>query len=345
MRKGLLVFVVIAFFIVAAVAGSLNIYLKSKSSNDFCAGCHKETYETYMSATETEGGRSIAKIHRDEGLVCWDCHADSAGAFLREELDMYLRSYLDYPANVSLPKVRDRCVDCHVWDLPVHAVKSDEIHKEGANCSECHPGYENGTVRTTIQPHEDVETCGGCHYVHRSVLKIGDFMQRNCSECHDLPTLSGGHKGIQCSACHLRHALIPNCTLCHSSHTGEAMYNEGCKVCHESAHQPTEAIDYPANTSKEVCSGCHSEQVQTLEMYNEAHNYAVTDDYNLLESCTGCHPKHQQTIRCMNSSCHGNRVHYEYHPYNDCGECHGTPKKKCVSCHKSPHAPRASLDW
>lgn len=342
MRLALIVLVV--FFIVV-VAGSVNIYVKSTSSSEFCADCHQEDYEVYMTAMEDEG-RSIAKAHRDEGLSCWDCHAENMQAFLSQEFNMFLISYLDYPATVDLTEVRDTCVKCHVWDLPVHAVKYDEIHQGGeGKCAECHPGYEEGTVRTTIQPHEDVETCGGCHYVHESVLDIGDFMKRDCSDCHELPHLAGGHSGIQCAACHMRHALIPNCTLCHSSHTGEAMYNEGCAVCHESAHQPGEAINYPANTSKDLCSECHVEQLQTSAMYNEAHNYAVTKDVNLMDSCTDCHPTHGEIVDCLTGYCHGNRVHYEYHPSPDCDICHSSPMKKCVTCHKDPHAARASLDW
>ncbi|MDO9517821.1 MAG: NapC/NirT family cytochrome c [Methanosarcinaceae archaeon] len=314
--------VLITVLIVLAGVFSVNASLKYMDTPNICSNCHamEPFYESYSNPDDYP----LIKIHKNEGIICIDCHSPPG----RENRDKVRKTILKkivsyvYTGNVtadtSLLKVD--CIKCHDLDTTLSA--------------------------TEINPHAGVQSCEvSCHLAHEN-LKLGDFVERNCADCHVKPDLSGRHANVDCVGCHPTHGRIPSCTGCHALHDGSnvKVENSECLECHgESAHTIVVGIyDASSTIPKSTCGLCHEEQYNKLE--NSMHG--------TVGSCVLCHPSHGAVQEC--AKCHGKSyINYpgldHLHIYHDfllndrrCSSCHiksiGNLPSGCTNCHiQDPH--------
>jgi predicted CXXCH cytochrome family protein len=116
---------------------------------------------------------------------------------------------------------------------------------------------------------------------------------------------------VACGDCHTgEHGFIPECTMCHESHSPDVeMATKDCMVCHP-VHKPLE-IAYVKTTESKICSGCHGDVYDALQNKVTKHT-PVT--------CADCHPSHGEIPLC--SRCHG-QPHPKGMQATKCGDCHG----------------------
>ena len=115
---------------------------------------------------------------------------------------------------------------------------------------------------------------------------------------------------LDCSACHDVHRKVPQCTKCHTPHSGKI--TGGCKQCHN-AHMPK--VTYAADIPSKDCGTCHQ---KVADLFS-----AATSKHKPLE-CVFCHKgKHRMIPNCQD--CHGSP-----HPagimakFPKCGKCHNS---------------------
>jgi hypothetical protein len=117
------------------------------------------------------------------------------------------------------------------------------------------------------------------------------------------------HTALDCSACHDVHRAVPQCTKCHTPHSGKI--TGGCNQCHK-AHSP-KIVTYAADIPSKDCGACHK---KVIDQFSTA-----TAKHKPLE-CVFCHKgKHRMIPTCQD--CHGSP-----HPasmmakFPKCGKCH-----------------------
>ena len=220
----------------------------------------------------------------------------------------------------EIEAVLNVCVECH--PKPVNAIKkSGGLHAE-KNCNFCH--VQHGYIPTCSDCHgsfhgNTITNCAQCHtnaHAPKDITFSTEAGKYSCSLCHvdEITVLNVNptkHSELDCSSCHTKHGLIPECTNCHSPHD-DTMKADDCGDCHQTGHIPTRII-YPATTPKSMCSGCHADAINMIDDSGTKHS-------NLL--CSQCHPQHGQIPAC--SSCHATP--------------HGPAMTDCgVTCHLSGH--------
>ncbi len=190
------------------------------------------------------------------------------------------------------------CVGCHFGHPP-------EVKKPIALCSKCHMKERNS--------HFAVTGCLNCHRNPHTPLTITLKGKDACLDCHVLQQEQimrnkSKHTALDCSACHDVHRKVPQCTKCHTPHSGKI--TGGCKQCHN-AHMPK--ATYAADIPSKDCGACHKMAADLMS--------ATTSKHKPLE-CTFCHKgKHRMIPACQD--CHGSP-----HPagimakFPKCGKCH-----------------------
>ena len=304
-------------------------YLTSAS----CGACHFAQRSTY-----------VADPHHDAGIGCNDCHPVSIIG------DMELRGSKE---TVTIPLIgEEELISARIeYSLSLSSMTLlhllDEYEAPVTNvsmytCLGCHPPPDT-------HPHISREDCSFCHSPHKT-RELKDFMEYECDQCHDGVTMVGIHEGVTCRGCHVRHAHIPDCILCHSPHTEVLMDNADCMTCHRDPHTSPGTI-FSRDVPKEACAACHKREYDALTKGNTKHdtfagthyNYAM-GEYDFTESCFDCHPQHGQIRSCMDSRCHR-----DHHVGGGCAfpACHlfnFTERRfiiefGCDRCHVDPHAP------
>ncbi len=194
------------------------------------------------------------------------------------------------------------CLDCHQG----HPPKDQDIIPD---CNMCHLGKK----------HYELEDCSRCHSNPHTPLdlQLAGGITDPCLTCHtsqieQLEEHKSYHTKIDCTSCHSKHGLIPECVQCHQPHSGD-MGQEDCSSCHQ-AHKPL-VVTYEGNIASIQCAACHKIAYELLQASPTKHR-----DLN----CAACHQaKHKMIPECQD--CHG-----KPHPdsmlskFNTCGDCHGT---------------------
>src|SRR5690606_28227680 len=80
------------------------------------------------------------------------------------------------------------CSSCHPLHYDAQPV---------ADCARCHPAHK--PLQTAFWPEASVQTCGACH---------GAVLERWAGT-------SSRHGQLNCTECHSRHGLVPDCVQCH----------------------------------------------------------------------------------------------------------------------------------
>ncbi len=237
------------------------------------------------------------------------------------ELDMPRLDVLsDDHSDDGIEAVLNVCVECH--PKPVNAIKeSGGLHSQ-KNCYFCH--VQHGYIPTCLDCHglfhgNAVVNCAQCHtdpHAPKNITFTVETGNYACSMCHIdeftiLDMNPTKHSRLDCSSCHTKHGLIPECTNCHRPHD-DTMTEDDCDDCHKTGHMPTKII-YSTTTPKSMCSGCHADAINMIDNSGTKHSELL---------CTQCHPQHGQIPAC--SSCHAT----PHGPaITDCG----------VKCHLSGH--------
>ncbi len=205
------------------------------------------------------------------------------------------------------------CTNCH---QVFHVFRAAEIWDQIVpKCTRCH-GYYHGEEGI-------LKDCQKCHIEAHAPKRIplGDILDLNCGKCHpkiigEMKQFPSKHSQQKCSLCHhTKHGYIPSCMECHEPHVASLKTNQQCLECHP-VHSPTRPMIFKAGTSNEICSACHSDEVERLAANKSKHHNVA---------CVDCHTKHGYIPKCQ--------------------ECHEQPhgqtllKKfpNCLDCHIDPH--------
>lgn len=313
----------IAIIVLAGIF-SINASLTYMGTVNACSKCHamEPFYESYSNPEDFP----FLKAHKDEGITCIDCHSppgredrDKARTTILKKMVSYV--YIgNVTADTSLLKVD--CTKCHDLDTTL----SD----------------------SEIVPHAGVQSCeASCHLAHENII-LGDFVERNCADCHTKPDVGGRHANVNCVGCHPTHGRIPSCTGCHASHDGSnvKIENSVCLECHGGSAHTIEVGTYDELSviPTTICGACHGEQYQKLG--NSLHGN--------METCVGCHPSHGQIRSCADCHQYTYKMKVQYSAplhmpahselmegSDGCITCHnvgGGVHKTCTTCHiQDPH--------
>jgi len=320
-KSGSLILLIV--FTVLAGVYSVNTFLEYMDTPNICSNCHamKPFYESYSNPEDYP----LIETHKNEGIICIDCHSPPGRENrdkVRKTIFKKIVSYI-YTGNVT--------VDTSLLKV---------------NCTKCHD-LDTTLSATEIKPHAGVESCEvSCHLAHKN-LKIGDFVERNCADCHVKPNVGGKHAIVDCVGCHPTHGRIPLCTGCHANHdsSNTRVENSECLECHGGSAHTIEVGTYNELSviQTTTCGACHGEQYQKLR-----------NMHGNMGTCVGCHPSHGQIRPC--ADCHQNAygmkiqysapmhmgAHGELMKGSDgCLTCHnrgGGVHITCTDCHiQDPH--------
>jgi len=206
------------------------------------------------------------------------------------------------------------CVRCHK-EYHVYNPRKQNYDEIMPSCAWCHQSSNGGAFHGNEKA---IVPCLNCHKdPHKPLVIPMAEIDSHCAVCHkqerseikDFPSMHTTE--VACAGCHEeKHGFIPECSVCHESHSPAVeMASKDCMTCHP-VHKPTE-ISYDTETQSTICAGCHGGVYDMLKENVTAH----TD-----VTCADCHPSHAEIPLC--ARCHG-----EPHPASmnatKCGECHG----------------------
>ncbi len=340
---------------------------RGKVSNNSCSHCHtdhqgrdadivrlgKQTFNHDNTDYLLEGAHA--------GVVCGACHAGDR--LYREAPGSCVDCHRDDDAHRG--EFGETCADCHdERDWKKSGFNHDDtdfgLHGKHAEleCNSCHAG----------ERYEDLPTnCNSCHRLDD--VHAGRF-GNDCADCHsesewtriqfdhdsstDFP-LQGGHREVQCGACHDSESLDDkpgsDCISCHlndDDHQGR--YGRKCESCHVPKGWAKVSFDHDAETEFPLrgghrdagCESCHRGDAYTDELAMDCYSCHVTDDVH----------KGQQGKQCQN--CHAEegwdrRVRFDHdmasfpllglHAVVPCEECHLSAafrevEAECTACHR-----------
>lgn len=351
---------------------------KYREARSGCASCHRET--------DPHGGKL--------GERCDDCHSEKGWHethFNHDETRFALRGthqdtecvachaaqrYKDTPRN---------CAACH---------RAQDVHagRYGPDCERCHTDEKWKTIRFEHDRdtkfalegrHGDV-LCESCHATNPYETKLiaacigchrNDDQHRGrngdqCGDCHDVNgwrkvsfdhdrdtrfALRGGHRTIDCAACHREPAarvrLESRCVSCHRS---DDPHHDGlgvrCEKCHEESGWKKLSFDHDRDTiypllgahAKARCESCHRENAYEIKLDTE---------------CIGCHERDdvhrgqqgRECRRCHREDGWRKQVRFDHdltrfpliglHAAAPCEGCHSSAafkdtQRACVDCHE-----------
>ncbi|MBN1840876.1 MAG: cytochrome C [Deltaproteobacteria bacterium] len=206
------------------------------------------------------------------------------------------------------------CVRCH-REYHIYNPRKQNYDQIMPDCAWCHKSASGGAF------HGDQKVltpCLTCHIdPHKPLVIPMAEVEASCALCH---TKEGGEienfpskhtSDVACADCHAdKHGFIPECSVCHESHSPAVeLATKDCMTCHP-VHKPTQ-IAYDKTTESAICAGCH-EDVNDLLQKKVTKHTAVT--------CADCHRSHAEIPAC--GMCHG-EPHPKAMKATNCRDCHG----------------------
>jgi len=204
-----------------------------------CRECH-EVFHAYNPLK-----KNYAEIMPD----CATCHGQPHGTKHIQCLNCHENPHA--PKRVPMTHMlAGICSDCHSPEA-AELQKFPSKHTE-QECSSCHHN-RHGYIPTCAECHEPhfeaqaQATCMQCHPVHQPLtIAFSESVDlKTCSACHiDVYTKWQGtdskHGDVSCAACHIEHAMIPECSNCHEppeSHAAKLLEMfPKCLTCHLDVH-------------------------------------------------------------------------------------------------------------
>jgi len=291
------------------------------------------------------------------GLDCNACHAN--GQYEGTPTDCYACHSGDYDQEHTGSGFPHDCLECHTtsnWDADFdHGSWPLTGSHTMAACTDCH---QNGQYEGTPTD---------CYACHRAEYEDehDSSVPHDCSQCHTTSDwdagdhssfpLTGGHGGLDCSACHPNgqyEGTPTDCWSCHEDdyedeHVGSGFPHD-CTECHTTNDWDADfAHTSWALTGAHImvsCDACHPDgtyQGTPTDCYD-----CHTQDFNKEHGGDG-YP-HDCTI-CHDTSDWDSDFNHSAvwpltgaHRYTDCTECHiggvwsGTPTL-CYDCHREDY--------
>jgi hypothetical protein len=204
-----------------------------------CRECH-QVFHAYnprrdnYAAIMPQCGTCHELPHGSKLVECLSCHDNPHTPRLLQEFKL-LTNY---------------CGECHHGPAEELAKFPSDHTKQ--SCAACH-SQQHGRIPACAechQPHyagQAADTCQACHPVHKQ-LQIGftaTTEPKNCSTCHSeayshWTATKSKHGQVNCTVCHTRHAMIPECSDCHQNPHNPNMLArfKSCLDCHFDPHNP-----------------------------------------------------------------------------------------------------------
>ncbi len=206
------------------------------------------------------------------------------------------------------------CVRCH-REYHVYNPRKNNYDQIMPKCAWCHQSASGGAFHGD---NKKLTPCLTCHEdPHKPLVIPMAKVETSCVLCHakeggEIRNFPSKHTTeVTCADCHAdKHGFIPECSMCHESHSPAIeMTTKDCMTCHP-VHKPTQ-IAYSKKTESTICAGCHGEVYDMLQKKVTKHTTVP---------CAECHRSHGQIPLC--SMCHG-QPHPKSMNATKCGECHG----------------------
>lgn len=188
-----------------------------------CATCHgqphgEKHFDCFNCHENPHAPTQVPMTHMLAG-ICADCHNAEA-----TELQQFPSKHTEQACNSCHHNRHGyipACAECHE---PHFATQAE------ATCMQCHPVHQPLTIALSTEV--ELETCNACH------PNIYEKWQGTPSK----------HGQVGCAECHTEHAMIPECSNCHTppeSHAAKLLEMfPNCLTCHLDVH------DLPVKTRK-----------------------------------------------------------------------------------------------
>ncbi len=235
-----------------------------------------------------------------EGQVCADCHMRLDAGYLQQHIQTF----------------GNACLECHdgVDRFMAFDHQQTRFPLQGAHqvlgCDACHLG-----MSTMAELVNTPTTCYACHA--QDDAHQGQF-GTDCAACHtpqgwkpasfdhnatNFP-LTGGHLGVQCSACHVAGQYAGTPTTCYACHA------------QDDAHQGQFGTD---------CAACHTPQGwKPASFDHNATNFPLTGAHGTLP-CVSCHASGTFAgLSTACASCHAEPTYHQGLFGLECAQCHTT---------------------
>jgi hypothetical protein len=257
-------------------------------------------------------------VYKVKFAACLDCHKD------------------EHDGQFAAEPYKNRCEPCHtvadfhrsIYSISKHqtsafpltgghtAVPCGECHKAGTggrrdrvlpfrfpdrSCTACHNDPHGGEFRTRMDRRRPNGTMFGCEACHstRSWTDVNGFDHSKTA----FP-LRGGHRTVQCAACH-------------KAPTGQTQIqfketSQRCEDCHKDPH----AGQFTGRGNKTACASCHTEQKWTPSTFDhDKRTQFPLQGGHAGVACDKCHAQ----VRLIN----GNPVIFYKPTPLKCDACHG----------------------
>lgn len=206
------------------------------------------------------------------------------------------------------------CVQCHT-EYHVYSPRKQNYAQIMPKCASCHVSASGGPFHGK---NKNLTPCLTCHADPHKPLAIPmSDIETSCALCHkkegdEIKNYPSMHTSeVTCADCHTEHGQIPECSVCHDSHSPAAeLATADCMICHP-VHKPTQ-ISYSKETLCTICAGCHDQAYSLLHKKETKHTFVA---------CSDCHPSHKKIPEC--SRCHGEPHPKMLQDTTKCSGCHG----------------------
>jgi hypothetical protein len=299
------------------------------AQTQLCLDCHKDIAADVRAKTRFHG-KSPAVGNSE----CRQCHADHKGR------------------DADIVQLQRAVFDHTQTNFPLggrHAT---------ASCSSCH---EDGK-KFRVAP----SACVDCHRkddVHRGKLR------ETCADCHTdkgwKPTtafdhtktnfpLTGGHKTVECKACHAgeRYKGLP--TACFDCHREKDVHKGSrgpkCESCHTTTNWQAAKFDHDTDTKfplrgkhgAATCESCHKQPAKEVKLATACGTCHQKDDVHkgqLGVACQNCHNESGFKVGVLFDHDRTRFPLIGKHQRVQCTDCHQTKAYKeaptaCVGCHR-----------
>ena len=310
---------------------SCHVAFSRNGQSALCQDCHEDV------ADDQKAGRGYHGLS-DEARSgqCSSCHTDHEGRtadIINLDVRRFNHELTDF--DLSGAHRETDCVDCHAVD---------SLYRDAPSaCFDCHEKddeHEGGLGN-------DCQTC------HRTT----DWTDTEFD--HEADTgyaLLGGHRQVECEACHVEHRYKDTPTDCYACHAGddthEGLNGTDCAFCHVSRSWTETVFDHAVETGfallgrhdRIACADCHADNNFDAELGTACVDCHRDDDEHkgaYGEDCESCH----SSVRWPDIKfSHDQDTDFPLHGRHadiDCVDCHvepmpqSNPATDCFSCHQS----------
>lgn len=294
-----------------------------------CLDCHKDVAEDVRTKTRFHG-KSAAVANSE----CRHCHTDHKGRTAdivqldRATFDHQQTRFALAGRHAAVP-----CAGCHAEGKKFRAAPSA--------CVECHrkDDVHRGKLR---------ETCADCHS-DKSWKAVSAFDHGKTNFA-----LTGGHKTVECKACHAgeRYKGVP--TACSDCHRERDVHKGGrgakCESCHSTSTWGEAKFNHDTDTKfpllgkhgAATCEACHKQPPKQVKLEPACGTCHKKDDAHkgqLGTACQNCHNESGFKIGVLFDHDKSRFPLLGRHQRAKCADCHQTKVYKdaptaCIECHR-----------